>query len=427
MPAEVLFDAIYRVTGSTAHLANMPAGQRAVQQLDSQVEAPSGFLDVFGRPARESACECERSSGMMLGPVLNLVNGPVLADAIRDPSNRISSLVTREKDDAKLVDELFMSILSRPPSREESTYGMNAVRGSIQEFKRLQGEHARHVASLAAYEKSLPERQTAWEKTYQTGSIWEVLQPTKMTSEKMATFNRQPDNSILVSGKIPNGDFYIVEADTKTTGITGVRLETLPDASLPGKGPGRADNGNFVLSSFRVEGTPVGADKEPAKLLALHGAQADFSQAGFAAAKTLDGTGLSGWAVAPQMGKPHEAIFDLREPLAWPKGGTLRFTLTQKYSMPKLLIGRFRLFDHHGETAIAVGDLAGGRRQSIGRQAGAALATTKGGAGCVLPQPRRRAGPAHQSRARASRADRSAAPGSARFGLGTPQQLFLSV
>src|SRR5262249_40984698 len=81
-PEEVLFDAIHRATGAASKIPGLPAGTRAAQLLDSSVEIPSGFLDLFGKPPRESACECERTSGMMLGPVLNLVNGPIVGEAI---------------------------------------------------------------------------------------------------------------------------------------------------------------------------------------------------------------------------------------------------------------------------------------------------------------------------------------------------------
>ena len=88
---------------------------------------PSGFFEVFGRPARESSCECERSSGMMLGPVMTLVNGPTIADAIADPTNAISKLVASEPDDAKLVDEMFVRILSRPATQAEIEAGVRGV------------------------------------------------------------------------------------------------------------------------------------------------------------------------------------------------------------------------------------------------------------------------------------------------------------
>src|SRR5207237_4077951 len=74
LPAEVLYDAIQRATGSVSHLPGLPAGARAAQLLDSNVDVPGGFFNLFGKPPRESSCECERSSSMMLGPVLNLVN-----------------------------------------------------------------------------------------------------------------------------------------------------------------------------------------------------------------------------------------------------------------------------------------------------------------------------------------------------------------
>ena len=55
---------------------------------DSGVELPSGFLTTFGRPARESACECERTSGLQLGPVMALVSGPTLGRRDRRPGQR---------------------------------------------------------------------------------------------------------------------------------------------------------------------------------------------------------------------------------------------------------------------------------------------------------------------------------------------------
>src|SRR6185437_13227977 len=109
LPAEVLYDAIHRATGSLSRLPGLPAGARAAQMLDSSADVPGGFFVQFGKPARESACECERSSTMMLGSVLNLVNGPVVGNAISDPTNRLSKLVATEKDDGKVIEELYLA------------------------------------------------------------------------------------------------------------------------------------------------------------------------------------------------------------------------------------------------------------------------------------------------------------------------------
>ena len=114
LPAEVLLDAVYRVTGSISKFPGIAPGTRAAALPDSGVELPSGFLTTFGRPARESACECERSSGLQLGPVMALVSGPTLGDAIADPSNELNKLAASQPDDGKLINEFFLRILSRP-------------------------------------------------------------------------------------------------------------------------------------------------------------------------------------------------------------------------------------------------------------------------------------------------------------------------
>ena len=119
LPAEVLLDAVYRVTGSTSKFPGIAPGTRAAALPDSGVELPSGFLTTFGRPARESACECERSSGLQLGPVMALVSGPTLGDAIADPGNELSKLVTTQSDETKLIDELFVRILNRSATPDE--------------------------------------------------------------------------------------------------------------------------------------------------------------------------------------------------------------------------------------------------------------------------------------------------------------------
>lgn len=127
LPAETLYDTVKRATGSQIKLPGVPQGYLATQLPDPTVELPGGFLGLFGRPPRESACECERSSGVVLGQALNLVNGPVIAESIADPENRISKLVATETDDRKLVDELFVSILCRPAKPAEIETGVKAI------------------------------------------------------------------------------------------------------------------------------------------------------------------------------------------------------------------------------------------------------------------------------------------------------------
>ncbi len=119
LPAEVLYDAMYQVTGSTRRLSGMPQGARAAEEPDPSVNSADGFLDLFGRSARQSSCECERNTGVMLGQALNLINGPTIANALIEPNNGVTQLVATEKDDNRLVEELFLRVLNRMPTAAE--------------------------------------------------------------------------------------------------------------------------------------------------------------------------------------------------------------------------------------------------------------------------------------------------------------------
>jgi hypothetical protein len=356
LPAEALYDALHRATGTVTHLSGMPAGLRAVQQLDSNVEVPSGFLDLFGRPVRESACECERSSSMMLGPVLNLVNGPVLADAIKDPGNRITRLVKTEPDDAKVVEELFFAVLCRPPTEEELVAGLKALKGSEEEYARLVAEHDHIQATLTTYEQQLLARQAEWEEKMRH-LTWTVLEPESAVAAKGTVLTKQPDGSLLASGKNPSPETYTITAITPFAGITGIRLEVLSDPSLPSKGPGRAPNGNFVLNEFRVTAHAPG-ESGKGKPVALHNAKADFSQEDYAVAGAIDGNPSTGWAIEPAFGKSHVAIFEAKEPIASAKGAILTFALEQRYEGKEHNIGRLRLSVTTAKPPIPLDDVA---------------------------------------------------------------------
>lgn len=99
---------------------------------------------------------------------------------------------------------------------------------------------------------------------------WVVLDPTIFSSTGGSTLTEQGDNSILVSGTNPRTDTYLVTASTSLSGITGFRLEVIEDPSLPSSGPGRASNGNFVLTNFAVDGVgAVAGVPEPGTLALL--------------------------------------------------------------------------------------------------------------------------------------------------------------
>ncbi len=88
---------------------------------------------------------------------------------------------------------------------------------------------------------------------------WTILPVTQAASSEGTVLTLQPDGSLLASGNNPFSDIYTIETSCTLTGITGFRLEALPDASLPMGGPGRDFEGNFVLSEIEVTATPSGS------------------------------------------------------------------------------------------------------------------------------------------------------------------------
>jgi hypothetical protein len=76
LPAETLYDAVHFVTGVTPNIPGAGAGTRASQLPDAKLDLKSGFLANLGRPARESACECERSDDLQMSAVMAFLSGP---------------------------------------------------------------------------------------------------------------------------------------------------------------------------------------------------------------------------------------------------------------------------------------------------------------------------------------------------------------
>lgn len=342
LSAESLYDAIHRVTGSTTKLPGLPPGARAAQVLDGSVDLPSGFLDLFGKPVRESACECERSSSMMLGPVLNLVNGPIVGDALRDPNNRIAKLAATVKDDRQFIEELYLAILNRLPTEKEITTGLKAFKeGEIDHQAQLQ-EYAAKLKTFKDYEAALDAKQPAWEKSLGGSPVWEAVTPTKATSEQRTKLDiNKIDHTITASGPNPDTETFSVTFNSKQKNITAIKLEALADDKLPAKGPGRAPNGNFVLSQFLVKVAPADKPME-AKSITLHKPQQSFAQDQFPIANALLGQSGSGWAISPQFGKNHSGLFELKDLPPSDKGYIFTVTLSMKFG-GKHTIGKFRL------------------------------------------------------------------------------------
>jgi hypothetical protein len=133
LAAEELMDAVASAAGARPRFPEVPENTRASQLVDPHI-GREGFLDVFGRPARDSSCECERRSDFSLPQALNLVNGKTISDAVADSKGRVAKLILSGKSDAAIVDDLYLAALSRLPTVEERQRGVaylsNPGRGS---------------------------------------------------------------------------------------------------------------------------------------------------------------------------------------------------------------------------------------------------------------------------------------------------------
>jgi hypothetical protein len=323
-----------------------------------------------------------------------LVSGPTIAEAVGDPRNAIASLVASEPDDAKLIDAVFMRVLNRPATEAEIARTLALLREVDQDHQAVIAERQRHEelqapviarleaqrqaamqrtrtdldayqqsiaaavaerekqrleqvtqleAQLKSFEESIPSLLPAWEAELKAGPRWAVLTPTQMKSSNGAQLALEPDGAIWVTG--PQGQTrYELTAPAPAGALTAIRLEALTDERLPGKGPGRARNGNFVLSEIEVYAAPAGQPEQLTRLN-IASALADFSQDNYPVASAFDGKAppqSNGWAVSPEMGKPHTAVFILAAPFI-ADGHTLRFVLNQQYQDGEHSLGRFRI------------------------------------------------------------------------------------
>jgi hypothetical protein len=194
----------------------------------------------------------------------------------------------------------------------------------------FEAEQAVKDRALRDYEeRELDGKLAAWlaSKKKQSGPPrWEVLDLVKYESAGGATLTRQPDGSLLATGKSPANDRYVFIAHTRAQGITAVRLEAMSHPSLVRGGPGRASNGNFALSDLKVTAAPLDGSA-PARPVKLVSAKATFEQNGLPVRAAIDNDRNSAWAVDPQFGKDHAAVFETDSAVGFPGGTILTFTM----------------------------------------------------------------------------------------------------
>lgn len=170
---------------------------------------------------------------------------------------------------------------------------------------------------------------------------WTPVEVTEAASRGGATLTRQPDGSVLVSGPATDHDSYRLTGRTAAASVTAVLLEAIPDDNLPGRGPGRAVNGNFMLKELRLF-TGLQEAAVPVKFAAALADYEQESHGGWPAAATVDGNAATGWSIDPSEGAAHALLLRAARPFGEPAGTLLTVELDQ--GVREHALGRFRLW-----------------------------------------------------------------------------------
>jgi hypothetical protein len=122
MMAETVVDVLNAALGVKENLGNDgPAGANLIEVGSSRLTSGglAYVMRIFGRPARTSACDCDRSSELVLPQTLFRMSDPSVLQKLAAPNGRLARLAKSDADDAELVDELFLATLSRFPTDDE--------------------------------------------------------------------------------------------------------------------------------------------------------------------------------------------------------------------------------------------------------------------------------------------------------------------
>jgi hypothetical protein len=124
LDAEVLIDALNQITGSTEKYSSaipepftfIPEAQRSIALPDGSIS--SSFLEMFGRPSRDTGLESERNNHPTAGQSLHLLNSSHIQHKI-ERSRAVQNLSQSRTKPRDLIVGLYLATLSRFPTEDE--------------------------------------------------------------------------------------------------------------------------------------------------------------------------------------------------------------------------------------------------------------------------------------------------------------------
>ena len=123
--AEVLIDAICQITGThESYSSPIPEPYTFVPERHRTIMLPDGsissqFLEIFGRPARDTGLWSERQSRPTDAQRLYLLNSSHIRKKIANSWKLRKLMRATRRDRRALVESLYLNVLSRRPTRDE--------------------------------------------------------------------------------------------------------------------------------------------------------------------------------------------------------------------------------------------------------------------------------------------------------------------
>ena len=197
----------------------------------------------------------------------------------------------------------------------------------------------RRQENLAQATKLLKELPGKWPKSSPNKL---TFKPQKLILAKAVSAELEVFEFIATAtGPAAERDTYTVTFDSPSSPVAALRLDTF---ASKGKGPGRTDHGNFVLTEIEVTAAPIDGSSA-AKKIALHRPSASIEQNGFPVAHAIDGKPATGWAIHQAGKNAHQnqhAVFLFGQPVSHPSGTRFTITIKQDYGSQHT-IGSFQI------------------------------------------------------------------------------------
>jgi hypothetical protein len=125
LSAEQILDAISSATGVPESFKGYPPGTRAVELAEGGVNHP--FLQAFSKPVRDVSCECAREDDPSLPQMLHLLNNKGMLNKVSSPHARLAKALAEKKDNAAVVEQVYLATLSRRPTAAEMTIALRHI------------------------------------------------------------------------------------------------------------------------------------------------------------------------------------------------------------------------------------------------------------------------------------------------------------